>query len=109
MNLPSNATLPSQLPTGSGPSPDAASHTLRRRILWILLGIVLACAIVVGYALIYPERMPAAIGDRVEDLTDANAQPVKLLRPPVAPLSAAAVLGRVVVQFRRVGLLPLNF
>jgi cytochrome c peroxidase len=94
MNLPSNATLPSQLPTGSGPSPDAASHTLRRRILWILLGIVLACAVVVGYALIYPERMPAAIGDRVEDLTGANAHPVKLLRPPVAPLSAVAVLGR---------------
>jgi cytochrome c peroxidase len=94
MNLPSNATLPSQLPTGSGPSPEAARHTLLRRILWILLGIVLAGVVVVGYALIYPERMPAPVGDWVEDLTGANAHPVKLLRPPVAPLSIVAVLGR---------------
>ncbi|WP_233805559.1 cytochrome-c peroxidase [Paraburkholderia sp. HP33-1] len=60
----------------------------------ILLGIVLALAVVVGYALVHPERMPAAIGARVENLTGANAHPVKLLRPPVAPLSAVAVLGR---------------
>jgi cytochrome c peroxidase len=94
MNLPSNATLPSQLPTGRDPSPNAARPTLRRRILWTLVGIVVACAVVAGYALIYPERMPAAIGDKIEDLTGANAHPVTLLRPPVAPLSAAAVLGR---------------
>jgi cytochrome c peroxidase len=94
MNSPSNASLPSQLPTGSGPSPDAARPSWRRRILWTLSGVVLASVVVTGYALIYPERMPAAIGDEVEDLTGANAHPVTLLRPPVAPLSAAALLGR---------------
>jgi cytochrome c peroxidase len=94
MNLPSNATLPSPLPSGRDPSPDAARPALRRRILWVSLGIVVACAVAAGYALIYPERMPASIGDRVEDLTGANAHPITLLRPPVAPLSAAALLGR---------------
>jgi cytochrome c peroxidase len=38
--------------------------------------------------------MPAAIGDRVEALTGANAHPIQLVRPPVAPLSAVALLGR---------------
>ncbi|WP_221311972.1 cytochrome-c peroxidase [Paraburkholderia sp. MM5384-R2] len=94
MNRRSNATLSSQLPTASAPSPRAASSTRRRLILRIVLGIVLLGVALVGYALIYPERMPAAIGDTVENLTGLNAHPVKLLRPPVAPLSAVAVLGR---------------
>jgi cytochrome c peroxidase len=94
MNLPSNAALPSQLPTGSGPSPGAAGRTLLRRVLWILLGVLLAGVVVVGYAMIYPERMPSPISDWVEDLTGANAHPITLMRPPVAPLSAIAVLGR---------------
>ena len=55
---------------------------------------MLAGAVVAGYALIYPERMPSPISDWVEDLTGANAHPITLMRPPVAPLSAIAVLGR---------------
>lgn len=94
MNHPSNTALPSQLPTGNGPSPEAARRTLRRLILWILVGVVLTAVVFVGYALIYPERMPAAIGDEVQDLTGANAHPVTLMRPPVAPLSAVAQLGK---------------
>ena len=94
MNHPSNTALPSQLPTGSGSSPEAARHTRGRRILWVLLSTVLAGTVAVSYALIYPERMPAVIGDLVEDLTGANAHPIKLTRPPVAPLSAVAMLGR---------------
>src|ERR1700680_3473822 len=94
MNHPSNTALPSKLPTGSGSSPEAARHTRGRRILWVLLSTVLAGTVAVSYALIYPERMPAVIGDLVEDLTGANAHPIKLTRPPVAPLSAVAMLGR---------------
>nr|WP_242468356.1 cytochrome c peroxidase [Burkholderia plantarii] len=47
-----------------------------------------------GYALAYPERMPEAVGQRVENLTGANPHPVKLVRPPVAPLSVVALLGK---------------
>jgi cytochrome c peroxidase len=94
MNLPSDVTLPAKMPTGGGRSPDAARRTLRRWIFWLALGVLLVCGVVLVCALLFPERMPAVLGDKVEDLTGANAHPVKLLLPPTAPLSAVAVLGR---------------
>jgi cytochrome c peroxidase len=69
-------------------------RSLRRLILWILLCAVLGGVVAVAYALIYPERMPDVIGEWVEDLTGANAHPVVLMRPPVAPLSAVAMVGQ---------------
>jgi cytochrome c peroxidase len=43
---------------------------------------------------VHPERTPAPIGALVEDLTGANPHPVRLMRPPVRPLSALAQLGK---------------
>ncbi|WP_179405009.1 cytochrome-c peroxidase [Burkholderia guangdongensis] len=66
------------------------AHSIRRTVLT-------ACAALAGYAafaLAFPAHVPAAIGDRVENLTGANPHPVVLKRPPVAPLSAVAQLGR---------------
>jgi cytochrome c peroxidase len=56
--------------------------------------VLLAVAGLAGYALVYPERMPDAVGDYVEDLTGANPHPVQLVLPPSAPLSAVATLGK---------------
>ncbi len=54
-----------------------------------------ACAIgYAAFALAYPARTPAAIGDLVGNLTGANPHPVVLQRPAAAPLSAVAQLGR---------------
>lgn len=62
---------------------------------WRGASIVLATVCAVAcYGLAYPERMPAAVGQAVENLTGANPHPVKLRRPPVKPLSAMAQLGK---------------
>lgn len=94
MNHPSNAAAPSPLPPSNASSPEATKRTVRRLLMWTIGGVVLAGIVAAGYALVYPERMPSAIGDEVENLTGANAHPVVLMLPPVAPLSAAALLGR---------------
>jgi cytochrome c peroxidase len=94
MTIPSNAVPPSPLHGGDNPDQDSAKKPLRRLLLRGVIA-VLALAVVAGaYALVYPERMPNAVGQLVEDLTGANAHPVHLLRPPVAPLSAVALLGQ---------------
>jgi cytochrome c peroxidase len=94
MNLPSNALQPSNLPAGGKPGPEAARRTLRRVLLWGVLGIVLAAIGVCAYAAAYPEQMPEAVGEVVEDWTGANPHPVHLVLPPTAPLSALAQLGQ---------------
>ena len=66
----------------------------RRRLLTGCAVVLLAVAGLAAYALVYPERMPDAVGDYVEDLTGANAHPVQLVLPPSAPLSAVATLGK---------------
>lgn len=38
--------------------------------------------------------MPDAVADFIEDTTGINAHPIQLMRPPVAPLSAVALLGK---------------
>lgn len=77
--------------------PTDRGHPPRRRRSFVriaALGVALAAAGACGWALAYPERMPAAVGNIVEQLTGANAHPVHLERPLVAPLSAMAQLGK---------------
>ena len=60
----------------------------------IAIGIAAAAAVACAWAFVYPEHTPAAVGEIVEQWTGANPHPVHLDRPPVAPLSAMALLGR---------------
>ncbi|TDV16344.1 cytochrome-c peroxidase [Paraburkholderia caballeronis] len=94
MSLRPDTALPPSLPSGGNSSPDATRKTLRRVLGWAVAVVAAGCAAFAAYAAIYPERMPPAIGDIVEDITGANPQPVKLHLPPQQPLSAMAQLGR---------------
>jgi cytochrome c peroxidase len=94
MNHSSDATLPSPLPAGGEPGPAIARRSRRKRLAWSAAGIALAFVAYCAYALLYPERMPPAVGAIVEELTGANPHPVHLLRPQNAPLSAVALLGK---------------
>ncbi|CAM2158389.1 cytochrome c peroxidase (plasmid) [Pararobbsia alpina] len=94
MTLHTNATVSSPLPKGDSPTPGAPRRLTRKHALRILLAALLVCILAAGYALTHPEKMPDAIGAFIEDMTGINAHPVQLVRPPVAPLSAMAELGR---------------
>ncbi len=83
---PNNA--PSSSPTGS------PSRSPRRTLALCAAAVVVAALGVTGFAFAYPQYMPDAVGEFVEDLTGANAHPVVLQRPAVAPLSAVAMLGK---------------
>ena len=60
----------------------------------LLAGVMLVLGAGCVYALASPEHRPAAVGAVLEDLTGANPHPVRLVRPPAAPLSALARLGQ---------------
>ncbi|AJY10809.1 cytochrome-c peroxidase [Burkholderia dolosa] len=82
------------------PSPDAsgaASPRLHSRFRVLRRAALALGAAVLGYgafAIAFPARTPAAIGDVVADWTGANPHPVVLQRPAAQPLSAVAQLGR---------------
>ena len=85
--------LDSALPT----PPAAGGNPALRRRLFVRAAAVAAVLAAIGacaWALAYPEHMPDAVGEIVEQLTGANPRPVHLQRPPVAPLSAMAQLGK---------------
>jgi cytochrome c peroxidase len=79
-------------PDATSVSPTSATGKTLRGTLWVAL--LLALGGSCTYALIHPERMPDRIGEIVEDVTGANAHPVKLVLPPVQPLSAVALIGK---------------
>ncbi|WP_144106982.1 cytochrome-c peroxidase [Paraburkholderia sp. BCC1886] len=93
MNTPSDA-LSAHLPNGGEPGPVITRRSWLRLVAWSAAGVVLAGVACSAYALVYPERMPPAIGEIVENITGANPAPVHLMRPPSEPLSAVALLGR---------------
>nr|WP_246258056.1 cytochrome c peroxidase [Pararobbsia alpina] len=88
-----NAALPRHLPVGGDSGPGTGLRLLRL-ILWGLAAAVLIALAYSGYAFAYPERMPESLGLFVENLTGVNHHPVHLERPPIAPLSALALLGQ---------------
>jgi cytochrome c peroxidase len=94
MNHPSDAVLPSHLPAGGEPGPVITRRSWLRLLAWSAAGVVLALVVICAYALVYPERMPPAVGSIVEEITGANPNPVHLMRPQDAPLSAVALLGK---------------
>lgn len=85
--------LDSALP--NSPTGRRLAATRRRFFVRIIaLGVLIAAAGACAWAFAYPDQTPAAVGDIVEQLTGANPYPVHLERPPVAPLSAMALLGK---------------
>ncbi|WP_042267197.1 cytochrome-c peroxidase [Paraburkholderia heleia] len=82
----------SDLSAGGQPGPGAAP--VRRWLLPAGVAVGLGLVAAAAYAISYPERMPDRVGLMVEDLTGANPHPVHLVRPPEAPLSAVATLGK---------------
>jgi cytochrome c peroxidase len=84
----------SNRPRSNDRSPKTSQSISSRR--W-LPGTALVGAIVVAGAVwlaYHPAHAPAFIADQLGELTGANPHPVTLLRPPVAPLSAMALLGK---------------
>ncbi|MGF7135375.1 cytochrome c peroxidase [Paraburkholderia sp. EB58] len=94
MSTSPHSTSPSAGSTIAPQPPGQTRPRGRRRLLAGCAVVLLAVAGLAGYALVYPERMPDAVGDYVEDLTGANPHPVQLVLPPSAPLSAVATLGK---------------
>ena len=95
MNHPSDAAAAS-LPAGGEPDPPAPAARRLRLLAWSAAGhrargrMRRLCA----YALVYPERMPPAVGAIVEDITGANPHPVHT----DAPADRAAERGRAARQ-----------
>jgi cytochrome c peroxidase len=96
MSLSPNAALPPHRPTKNDNDldPERRRRALRQMLVWGAAGILFVLLVLAAYALRYPERMPISIGLLVEDLTGANPRPVHFDRPPTAPLSALAELGK---------------
>lgn len=94
MTLQTNADFPSPTPVGDAPNPQLTPGTLGKMGLRISLALLGGCVLVGAYAVLHPEKLPAVVGDFIEDMTGINAHPVQLVRPPVAPLSAVALLGK---------------
>jgi cytochrome c peroxidase len=94
MSTSPHSTSPSAGSTIAPQPPGQTRPRGRRPLLAGCAVVLLAVAGLAGYALVYPERMPDAVGDYVEDLTGANPHPVQLVLPPSAPLSAVATLGK---------------
>ena len=83
--------LDSALPN---PAADRRSTANRRFLIRATVVVLVLAAGACAWALAYPERTPAAVGEIVEQLTGANPHPVHLERPASAPLSAMALLGK---------------
>ena len=83
-----HCTLPNR------PTDRADLRAPRLLVRTIAIGVVIAAAGASAWALAYPERTPAATGNVVEHWTGANPHPIHLERPPAAPLSAMAELGK---------------
>ena len=94
MSTSPHSTSPSAGSTIASQPPGQTRSHGRRRLLAACAVVLLVVAGLAGYALVYPERMPDAVGEYVADLTGANPHPVQLVLPPSAPLSAVATLGK---------------
>jgi cytochrome c peroxidase len=66
-----------------------------RRGWFIAIGIIAAIGVAATVMLHYrPQQLPGPIAQLGETLFGINPHPVKLIRPPVAPLSAVAQIGK---------------
>lgn len=87
----------SELSSSSSPASHAAARASARPARLALraaAAIAIAALGFSAYAVAFPADVPAPVGAIVENLTGANPHPVVLQRPPAAPLSAMAQLGK---------------
>ncbi|CAM2166485.1 cytochrome c peroxidase [Paraburkholderia sacchari] len=89
----------SEFSSSAAPASSSASVEVKRARHGLILpraaAAFAAAALGFGaYAVAFPASVPAPVGVIVENLTGANPHPVVLQRPPVAPLSAMAQLGK---------------
>ncbi|WP_321856281.1 cytochrome-c peroxidase [Paraburkholderia tropica] len=86
----------SPTPSSPSPGPHAPRTSTRpaRLVLRAAAAVLVAGLGFCAYAVAFPAHVPEAVGEVVENLTGANPHPVVLQRPPVAPLSAMAQLGK---------------
>jgi cytochrome c peroxidase len=88
------------MPASSVPSTETSPQRqpqfrIRRTLKRVVAAAAVAAVGFCGWALLYPSRVPAAVGLVVENLTGANPNPIELQRPVAPPqLSAAAQLGK---------------
>ncbi|RKE36059.1 cytochrome c peroxidase [Paraburkholderia sp. BL23I1N1] len=82
-------------PTETSPIQSRSQFSVRRTLVWVVAIAAVIAVGLCGWELLYPSRVPAAVGAVVESVTGANANPIELQRP-VAPaqLSAVAQLGK---------------
>ncbi|TKC87823.1 cytochrome-c peroxidase [Trinickia terrae] len=91
MNESQNAAV--SAPSADASSSGAANRRARRLVSGALAAMCAAAGLSV-WALSAPDQTPAPVGKMVEQLTGANPNPVHLVRPAAAPLSAMAQLGK---------------
>jgi len=90
----SNAVPPPDPSIKGKLAPGVVKRPVRRLALLSGLGAVIALVAFSAYAFVYPAKVPTIAGLAVEAMTGANPNPIVLRRPPAAPLSALAVLGK---------------
>ncbi|MFM0412688.1 cytochrome c peroxidase, partial [Paraburkholderia dipogonis] len=82
-------------PTETSPIQRQPQFRVWRVLKQFVIGAAVVAVGICGWALLYPSRVPAALGLIVENLTGANPNPIELQRPVAPPqLSAAAQLGK---------------
>ncbi len=92
----SDAAAPAGRTGGIGSDRGSTKRTRPRFLSWLAGCCGVAVSLVVAYAtyaVLFPQRVPQQVGALVEDLSGANPHPVRLVRPPHAPLGAIAMLG----------------
>jgi cytochrome c peroxidase len=92
--LSSSSSSSSPSASSSTSSASSATPSAARIVLRLAIAVVVGALGFGAFAVAYPADVPESIGLMVENLTGANPHPVVLQRPPVAPLSAMAQLGK---------------
>jgi cytochrome c peroxidase len=75
-------------------STTSSPRFVRRGWLIAILAIAAICIAAAIAQHYHPQTLPEPVAQLAEDLFGINPHPVKLMRPPVAPLSAVALIGQ---------------
>jgi cytochrome c peroxidase len=86
-------------PNAFPPEPIETTNDAARASTWRRLAIAIGLAVLAligmgGFFLAYPEHAPVILDRTIEDISGANPHPVKLVLPPVQPLSVLATIGQ---------------